>query len=221
MVFYKDWIEGEGLEQICEWAKSGFTDKQIIEKMGIKERTFYSWQKKFPDFQKALKEAMEAVYRISPSENLQKSLISYGSEIALEQYVSNLSETHVLPEGDVMFADGPTSAICSVKDPSLLPLLGQLLEIVFIPEFKDAVFFTLREGLIEAFLHCSNADPDASLAEIEKHSGGAAASAKNTSIYETIREDAKKQQLRKANQAWTIESVEKYWRELEHKAQQT
>lgn len=57
MVFYKDWIEGEGLAQICEWAKSGFTDKQIIEKMGIKERTFYSWQKKFPDFQKALKEA--------------------------------------------------------------------------------------------------------------------------------------------------------------------
>ena len=42
---------------VCKWAKLGLTDQQIIERMGIKERTFYVWQKKYPAFQKALKEA--------------------------------------------------------------------------------------------------------------------------------------------------------------------
>ena len=54
---YRDWIEGDGLELVCKWAKLGLTDQQIIERMGIKERTFYMWQKKYPAFQKALKEA--------------------------------------------------------------------------------------------------------------------------------------------------------------------
>ena len=55
--FYRDWIEGKGLELVCGWAKLGLSDQQIIEKMGIKERTFYAWQKKYPAFQKALKDA--------------------------------------------------------------------------------------------------------------------------------------------------------------------
>ena len=55
--FYRDWIKGKGLEMVCKWAKLGFTDQQIIERMGIKERTFYVWQKKYSAFQKALNEA--------------------------------------------------------------------------------------------------------------------------------------------------------------------
>lgn len=54
---YKEWIEGKGLETVCKWARLGLTDQQIIKKMGIKERTFYSWQKKYPEFQKALRDA--------------------------------------------------------------------------------------------------------------------------------------------------------------------
>ncbi len=53
----RNWIEGTGLELVCKWAKLGLTDQQIIERMRIKERTFYVWQKKYPAFQKALKEA--------------------------------------------------------------------------------------------------------------------------------------------------------------------
>ena len=54
---YQEWIEGEGLETVCKWARLGWTDQQIIKAMGIKERTFYMWQKKFPDFHEALKAA--------------------------------------------------------------------------------------------------------------------------------------------------------------------
>lgn len=54
---YRDWIEGDGLELVCKWVKLGLTDQQIIKRMGIKERTFYMWQKKYPAFQKALKDA--------------------------------------------------------------------------------------------------------------------------------------------------------------------
>lgn len=54
---YRDWIECDGLKQVCKWAELGLTYQQIIERMGIKERTFYVWQKKYPAFQKFLKEA--------------------------------------------------------------------------------------------------------------------------------------------------------------------
>ena len=51
------WIKGEGLKTICEWAKYGLTDKQIIENIGIGRTTFYSWIKKYPDFAEAIKKA--------------------------------------------------------------------------------------------------------------------------------------------------------------------
>ena len=54
---YRDWIGGKGLETVCKWAKLGLTDQQIVERMGVSRRTFYDWQRKYPAFQKALKDA--------------------------------------------------------------------------------------------------------------------------------------------------------------------
>lgn len=67
---YKEWITGKGLEMVCKWAKLGMSDQQIIKKMGIKERTFYNWQTKYPDFQRALREA-----KTEPNLDIETSMI--------------------------------------------------------------------------------------------------------------------------------------------------
>ena len=54
---YRDWIEGPGLENVCKWAKLGLSDEQIAKNMGIGRTSFYSWQKRFPEFGAAIKKA--------------------------------------------------------------------------------------------------------------------------------------------------------------------
>ncbi|SHI62205.1 hypothetical protein SAMN02745671_01185 [Anaerovibrio lipolyticus DSM 3074] len=54
---YHEWIEGKGLENICKWAKLGLTDIQICHNMGIAVQTYYEWQRRFPSFAEAIKEA--------------------------------------------------------------------------------------------------------------------------------------------------------------------
>lgn len=54
---YDKWIEGEGLEQICEWARYGMSDKQIAKNIGITTVTLYDWKKKFPAFAEAVSKA--------------------------------------------------------------------------------------------------------------------------------------------------------------------
>ena len=52
-----DWIDGEGLEKIRDWASRGLTDIQIYKNMGISGTTFYTWLRRFPDLAKVIKDA--------------------------------------------------------------------------------------------------------------------------------------------------------------------
>lgn len=54
---HNDWIKGEGLKNVCEWARYGLTDTQIIENIGIGRTTFYKWLREFPEFAEAIKKA--------------------------------------------------------------------------------------------------------------------------------------------------------------------
>ena len=65
-----DWVEGEGLKAICEWASYGLTDKQISENMGIGRSTFYKWLKERPDLAEAIKKA-----RIQTNIEIENSMI--------------------------------------------------------------------------------------------------------------------------------------------------
>ena len=67
---HDDWIEGEGLKTICEWARYGLTDKQIIENIGIGRTTFYKWLREYPDFAEAIKKA-----RIQTNIEIENSMI--------------------------------------------------------------------------------------------------------------------------------------------------
>lgn len=54
---YKNWIEGEGLARICEWARQGLSDKQIAKNIGVTVVAFYDWKKRFPAFAEAVNKA--------------------------------------------------------------------------------------------------------------------------------------------------------------------
>lgn len=54
---YNDWIEGKGLETVCQWARLGLSDKQIAHNMGISETAYYEWKNRFPAFAEAIKKA--------------------------------------------------------------------------------------------------------------------------------------------------------------------
>ena len=54
---HDDWVTGQGLENVCKWAKLGLSDEQLAKNMGICRTTYYKWLKDFPDFAKAIKEA--------------------------------------------------------------------------------------------------------------------------------------------------------------------
>lgn len=54
---YKNWVEGEGLERICEWARRGLSDKQIAKNIGVTVVAFYDWKKRFPEFAEAVNNA--------------------------------------------------------------------------------------------------------------------------------------------------------------------
>ena len=51
---YKNWIEGEGFDKVCEWARQGLSDKQIAKNIGITTVAFYDWKKRFPVFAEAI-----------------------------------------------------------------------------------------------------------------------------------------------------------------------
>lgn len=55
------WITPEGLTKVQGWARDGLTNEQIAHNIGISGVTFYSWQKKYPDFAEALKKGKEVV----------------------------------------------------------------------------------------------------------------------------------------------------------------
>ena len=67
---HEDWIEGEGLEKICEWARYGLTDKQIVENMRVGRTTFYKWLREYPHFVEAIKKA-----RIQTNIEIENSMI--------------------------------------------------------------------------------------------------------------------------------------------------
>lgn len=83
---HSDWIEGEGLETICAWARHGLTDTQIIDNIGIGRTTFYKWLRVFPDFAAAIKKA-----RINPNIEIENAMFDLAcGKLNIEEVKSTL-----------------------------------------------------------------------------------------------------------------------------------
>lgn len=58
---YHQWITNEGLIKLEGWAKSGLVDHQISKNIGIDPATLYTWKKRFPEIEEALRRGKEVV----------------------------------------------------------------------------------------------------------------------------------------------------------------
>lgn len=73
---YIYWQSEEGLTLLRGWARDGYTDDQIADKIDISRSTFYEWKKRFPDIADALKKS-KAVYDNEVVEDLKRSTKGY------------------------------------------------------------------------------------------------------------------------------------------------
>lgn len=74
MAKYTEWITEEGLLKIEGWARDGLTDKQIAQNIGVSERTFTEWKKKFSSVSSVLKKGKEIVDRQVENALLKRAL---------------------------------------------------------------------------------------------------------------------------------------------------
>lgn len=102
-----------------------------------------------------MRAAMEREYAKTPSIQLQAHLITYGSVIAVEDYVKRVIYDKKIPEGTGVHVDGPTEAICTIRDSVFLPQLELLLNTAFDPAFEDNTWRGLRSSLTKAFVNCA------------------------------------------------------------------
>ena len=116
-----------------------------------------------------LRKAMEREYEKTPSLLLQAHLLTYGSGLALGDYVKKVARDKKLPEGKGVHVDGPTAAISSICDPAFLPQLETLLLVVFDPDFEDCDWRGLRNSLIKAFVNCGIVAYEETIQLITKH----------------------------------------------------
>lgn len=82
---YKNWIEGEGLKRVCEWARSGLSDKQIAKNIGVTTVSLYDWKKRFPAFAEAIDEA-KSEFRIE----LEKSMFDLATGKAYVEEIKTI-----------------------------------------------------------------------------------------------------------------------------------
>lgn len=80
------WLEEDGLTLLEGWARDGLTREQIAGLMGIGLRTFYKWQKKYPQIAQAMKRGRELVDYQVEAALLDKAL---GGDLRAQMYWLN------------------------------------------------------------------------------------------------------------------------------------
>lgn len=58
---FEYWLTEDGLTLLEGWARDGFTDEQLAEKMSIGIRTLYDWKIRYPQISQVLKKGKEIV----------------------------------------------------------------------------------------------------------------------------------------------------------------
>lgn len=113
MAKYTEWLTDEGLIKIEGWARDGLVDKQIAQNVGVSERTFTDWKKRFSSISSALKRGKEVVDR-QVENALFKSAVGYEyTEVTKELTEAGMEVTKKVTK---QVAPNPTSAIFWLKN---------------------------------------------------------------------------------------------------------
>ena len=73
---YKIWLEEDNLTLLRGWARKGYTDEEIAEKMDIAPRTLYRWKNEYSQICQALKKGKD-VYDDEVEEALHRCATGY------------------------------------------------------------------------------------------------------------------------------------------------
>lgn len=86
---YQQWLEPDNLTLLKGFARNGYTDEDIAQKIGISAVTLYDWKKRFPQIAKALKKGKDVIDD-EIEETLIKSAMGYSfDEVTKEPRQNN------------------------------------------------------------------------------------------------------------------------------------
>lgn len=129
-----------------------------------------------PDIERAaLRERMELLFHDNPSNQLLEKLIVLESTIAIDFYIQKAKELNQVPDLSDSIS-GATESIGAVSNPSFIPKLGELVDVLFQEGFIDKEFGSLWNRLSKAFIECGKTEPKEAIDEINKHFPGTNAS---------------------------------------------
>lgn len=159
--------------------------------------------------QNALRDAMEREYKKSPTLNLQTHLITYGSEMAVDDYVKQVMRDMFPPEKDKTLSDGPTVAISTLHDCKFLPQLESLLIVKMDSSFSDCTWHSLSNALITAFANCGINSKGVAIEIIEKHRPSANEDEKNYRYCNYVIEEIKRIARLQEDRAYSLADTKK------------
>lgn len=159
--------------------------------------------------QNALRDAMEREYKKSPTLNLQTHLITYGSEMAVDDYVKQVMRDMFPPEKDKTLSDGPTAAISTLHDCKFLPQLESLLIVKMDSSFSDCTWHSLSNALITAFANCGINSKGVAIEIIEKHRPSANEDEKNYRYCNYVIEEIKRIARLQEDRAYSLADTKK------------
>ncbi|MBP3880036.1 MAG: helix-turn-helix domain-containing protein [Lachnospiraceae bacterium] len=94
---YEYWISPDGLLRIEGWARDGLSKEQIAKNIGVRVETIIDWEKRFPQFSKALKKGREVVVR-----ELENALIKRAKGYEVEETTEELKWNQATRKQELM-----------------------------------------------------------------------------------------------------------------------
>ena len=152
---------------------------------------------------------MEREYKKSPTLNLQTHLITYGSEMAVDDYVKQVMRDMFPPEKDKTLSDGPTAAISTLHDCKFLQQLESLLIVKMDSSFSDCTWHSLSNALITAFANCGINSKGVAIEIIEKHRPSANEDEKNYRYCNYVIEEIKRIARLQEDRAYSLADTKK------------
>lgn len=118
----------------------------------------------------SLRPKFEAEYATNPSDSLQARLITYGSDVAICDYIDEVKKKRRIDDQNT-YPSTPTYAIRTIRDSRFLPFLGELIPVVCDPEFVDADFSGLYNSLSDALINCGKSNSNETISLVEAYQG--------------------------------------------------
>lgn len=154
----------------------------------------------------SLRPKFEAEYSANPTDGLQARLITYGSDVALRDYVNEVKKNRQIGDKDA-YPSTPTQAVKAIRDPRFLPLLGELIPIVCDPEFVDEDFTGLYNSLSEALVNCGKMDQQVTVEMVENARLQLAGQERAERFCNYVIEEIKRNARRNSDQPMGLEQV--------------